>query len=167
MTNFERLGGNLHKPTEDKIYRKKGGVRGTLVHPKWRFIAVFELPKIWKYSTEVMKIWKLSEFRLCTIWRCRRIWKNKFSYNIIDIFSIIWYTWNSARLWTAKLKRYVCVCAPDFSPMPDMPWAVQVFNHYRKHRVARWLQENGVTVIPTVRASADEKSFRYCFDGEP
>lgn len=75
--------------------------------------------------------------------------------------------WNSPTKYIDKLKRYVCICAPDFSPMPDMPWAVQVFNHYRKHWVARWLQENGVTVIPTVRASADEKSFKYCFDGEP
>lgn len=75
--------------------------------------------------------------------------------------------WNYPKKYIDKLKRYVCVCTPDFSPMPDMPWAVQVFNHYRKHWVGRWLQENGVTVIPTIRASADEKSFRYCFDGEP
>ena len=75
--------------------------------------------------------------------------------------------WNSPTKYIDKLKRYVCVCSPDFSPMPDMPWAVQVFNHYRKHWVGRWLQENGVTVIPTIRASADEKSFKYCFDGEP
>lgn len=75
--------------------------------------------------------------------------------------------WNSPTKYIDKLKQYVCVCSPDFSPMPDMPWAIQVFNHYRKHWIGRWLQENGVTVIPTVRASADEKSFKYCFDGEP
>lgn len=75
--------------------------------------------------------------------------------------------WNNPTKYIDKLKRYVCVCSPDFSPMPDMPWAVQVFNHYRKHWVGRWLQENGVTVIPTIRASSDEKSFKYCFDGEP
>ena len=41
---------------------------------------------------------------------------------------------------------------------------MQIYNHYRKHW-AFW-EENGVEVIPTVCWS-DEKSFEWCFDGEP
>lgn len=77
-----------------------------------------------------------------------RIWKDPYKY--ID-----------------KLKQYVCVASPDFSPYGDMPMALQIYNHYRKHWVARVLQENGITVIPTIRASADERSFDWYLDGEP
>lgn len=75
--------------------------------------------------------------------------------------------WNRPKQYIDKLRQYVCVCSPDFSPMPHMPFATQIFNHYRKHWVAAFLQENGVTVIPTVRAASDEKSFEYAFEGEP
>lgn len=75
--------------------------------------------------------------------------------------------WNKPKQYIDKLRRYACVCSPDFSPMPHMPFVTQIFNHYRKHWIGRFLQENGVTVIPTIRAASDEKSFEYCFDGEP
>ena len=43
---------------------------------------------------------------------------------------------------------------------------MQIFNHYRKHWVARYWQENGIKVIPSICWS-DEESFEWCFDGEP
>ena len=57
--------------------------------------------------------------------------------------------------------------SPDFSPYGDMPMATQIFNHYRKHWVAVYMQECGLTVIPTIRASTDERSFDWYLDGEP
>lgn len=75
--------------------------------------------------------------------------------------------WNNPDKYIDKLKRYVCVTSPDFSPYGDMPFALQLFNHYRKHWVGRYLQENGVTVIPTIRASTDERSAQFYLDGEP
>lgn len=75
--------------------------------------------------------------------------------------------WNNPDAYIEKLKKYVCVLAPDFSPYGDMPLATQIFNHYRKHWVARYLQMNGVNVIPTVRASSDERSLDFYLDGEP
>ena len=75
--------------------------------------------------------------------------------------------WNNPEAYVEKLKRYVCVTAPDFSPYGDMPMATQIFNHYRKHWVGAYLQANGVTVIPTVRASTDERCFEWYLDGEP
>ena len=76
------------------------------------------------------------------------------------------------RLWTnpdaylEKLRRFRYVFTPDFSPYADFPKAVQVFNHFRKHWIGAYLQENGVRVIPTVTWSYPP-SYDFCFDGEP
>lgn len=75
--------------------------------------------------------------------------------------------WKDPEKYVDKLKQYVCVTSPDFSPYGDMPMALQIYNHYRKHWVAAYLQEHGVTVIPTIRASTDERSFDWYLDGEP
>lgn len=75
--------------------------------------------------------------------------------------------WNNPDLYIKKLLKYGCVLSPDFSPYGDMPLATQIFNHYRKHWVAAYMQENGVTVIPTIRASTDSRSFEWYLDGEP
>lgn len=76
------------------------------------------------------------------------------------------------RLWTrpthydALIKRFECVLSPDFSTYTDMPMALQIYNHYRKHWLAAWWQSQGVTVYPTISWSTPE-SFEWCFDGEP
>lgn len=75
--------------------------------------------------------------------------------------------WKNPDAYVEKLKQYVCVASPDFSPYGDMPMALQIYNHYKKHWVAAYLQECGVTVIPTIRASTDERSFDWYLDGEP
>lgn len=75
--------------------------------------------------------------------------------------------WNNPDAYIEKLRRYTAVLAPDFSPYGDMPLATQIFNHYRKHWVAAYLQSKGVTVIPTVRASTDERSLEFFLEGEP
>ena len=75
--------------------------------------------------------------------------------------------WNAPEKYVEALKRYVCVASPDFSPYGDMPMALQIYNHYRKHWVAAYLQEHGVTVLPTIRASTDPRSFDWYLDGEP
>lgn len=75
--------------------------------------------------------------------------------------------WNNPEKYVDKLRRYEAVLTPDFSPYADMPMATQIFNHYRKHWVGRFLQENGVKIIPTIRASKDERSFKWYLDGEP
>ena len=66
-----------------------------------------------------------------------------------------------------KLRQYVCVATPDFSPYGDMPLIAQMWNHYRKQWVGAYLQERGVTVIPTIRASTDERSLEWYLDGIP
>lgn len=75
--------------------------------------------------------------------------------------------WNNPEKYVDKLKQYVCVATPDFSPYGDMPHALQIYNHYRKHWVGAYLQSQGVTVIPTIRCSTDERSLEWYLDGEP
>lgn len=43
---------------------------------------------------------------------------------------------------------------------------MQIYNHYRKHWLGAFWEDNGIEVIPTICWS-DEKSFKWCFDGEP
>lgn len=75
--------------------------------------------------------------------------------------------WNSPETYIEKLKSYACVLSPDFSPYGDMPMATQIFNHYRKHWVAAYMQDAGITVIPTIRASTHPGCFEWYLDGEP
>ncbi len=75
--------------------------------------------------------------------------------------------WNNPDAYLDRLRRYVCVASPDFSPYSDMPIALQIYNHYRKHWVARYWQENGITVIPTIRPTATETDLNWWLDGEP
>lgn len=74
---------------------------------------------------------------------------------------------NQPEKYVEKLRQYVAVLAPDFSPYGDMPLATQLYNHYRKHWVAAYWQECGIKVIPTIRASTDERSLEWYLDGEP
>lgn len=75
--------------------------------------------------------------------------------------------WNQPEKYVEKLKQYVCVATPDFSPYGDMPLATQIFNIYRKNWIGAYLQMNGIKVIPTVRASTDERSLDFYLDGFP
>ena len=76
------------------------------------------------------------------------------------------------RLWT-NIGQYVQlfssfkqIMTPDFSLYTDFPTPLQIYNHYRKHWIGAYLQALGIDVIPTISWS-DEKSFEWCFDGEP
>lgn len=74
--------------------------------------------------------------------------------------------WQSPNRYTEYLKPFGAVLTPDFSLYMDFPKAVQIWNHYRKHWVGAYWQENGLTVIPTI-AWSDKASYDWCFDGEP
>lgn len=74
--------------------------------------------------------------------------------------------WNQPTRYVDMLAKAGCVLTPDFSLYPDVPTVLNIYNHYRKHWVGAYWQQNGVRVIPTICWS-DEASFDWCFDGEP
>lgn len=74
--------------------------------------------------------------------------------------------WQSPDKYLDMFRQFTHVMSPDFSTYTDFPKAIQIYNHYRKHWVGAYLQENGVDVIPTISWSTPD-SFEWCFDGEP
>ena len=74
--------------------------------------------------------------------------------------------WTSPDIYTAMFRRFRFVCTPDFSMYTDFPLALQINSHYRKHWLGAYWQRQGMIVIPTICWS-DERSFEWCFDGEP
>ncbi len=74
--------------------------------------------------------------------------------------------WNNIDRYLSMLSEFQYVMSPDFSTYADFPKAIQLYNHYRKHWVAAYLQEHQVKVIPTISWSTPD-SYEWCFDGEP
>lgn len=74
--------------------------------------------------------------------------------------------WNMIDYYLPMLQKFKYVMTPDFSIYADYPFALQLYNHYRKHWIGAYLQQKGVKVIPTISWS-DESSYEWCFDGEP
>lgn len=74
--------------------------------------------------------------------------------------------WQRPDKYLEPLQRAGVVFSPDFSLYTDMPRILQLYSHYKKHWLAAYWQRNSITVIPTICWS-DEKSFDFCFDGEP
>ena len=74
--------------------------------------------------------------------------------------------WNNIDKYTEVLQRFKAVMSPDFSMFTVNPKALQIYQHFRKHFIGAYWQANGLTIIPTINW-ADEKSFEWCFDGEP
>lgn len=74
--------------------------------------------------------------------------------------------WNQPDRYIPLLQKFRSVCSPDFSTYTDMPLAMQIYNHYRKHWLAAYWQLHGITVYPTISWSTPD-SYEWCFDGEP
>lgn len=74
--------------------------------------------------------------------------------------------WNHPDQYIPTLRQFKAVCSPDFSTYTDMPLAMQIYNHYRKHWLGAYWQLHGVTVYPTISWSTPD-SYDWCFDGEP
>ena len=74
--------------------------------------------------------------------------------------------WKTPHKYLPRLQSCGVVCSPDFSLYADMPLALQIYNHYRKHWLGAYWQLYGIRVIPTIAWSTPE-SYSWCFDGEP
>lgn len=78
-------------------------------------------------------------------------------------FDRIWHNWER---YADLLMQFGAVMTPDFSLYTSYPLPIQIYNHYRKHYVGAYLQRYGVKVVPTI-GWGDERSYDFCFDGEP
>lgn len=58
--------------------------------------------------------------------------------------------WTSPERYISVLSKFECVIAPDFSVFSDVPAPVNIWNLYRNKLIARFLQNNGINVIPNV-----------------
>ena len=90
---------------------------------------------------------------------------SKIVHCFVDDYQFVRY-WNSPDTYIPMLSKFSAICSPDFSTYTDMPLAMQIYNHYRKHWLAAYWQLHGITVYPTISWS-NENSFEWCFDGEP
>lgn len=91
--------------------------------------------------------------------------ERKIVHCFVDDYQFVRY-WNTPDKYIPMLSRFGAVCSPDFSTYTDMPLAMQIYNHYRKHWLAAYWQLHGMTVYPTISWSAPD-SYDWCFDGEP
>lgn len=74
--------------------------------------------------------------------------------------------WKYPDRYAEVLKKFAYVLSPDFSPYGDSPKAIRIFNIYRKSWCARYWQEHGIKVIPTITWGTID-DWEYCFDGIP
>lgn len=91
--------------------------------------------------------------------------KNKAIHFFLDDYQFI-RVWNTPKKYIPILKQFKYVLSPDFSMYLDMPKALWIYNHYRRHWMGAYMELHGIDVIPTISWS-DESSFDWCFDGDP
>lgn len=91
--------------------------------------------------------------------------QNKIVHSFVDDYQFVRW-WNRPDAYIEQLLKFSAICSPDFSTYTDMPRAMQIYNHYRKHWLAAYWQLHGITVYPTISWS-DKESYEWCFDGEP
>ena len=128
----------------------------------------FTFPGVGKYDIpqiEPVKAYPHGEFIPVNYHYTAKDQASKIVHFFVDDYQFIRY-WNTPDKYIPKLLQFAAVCAPDFSTYTDMPLAMQIYNHYRKHWLAAYWQMHGMTVYPTISWS-DENSYDWCFDGEP
>ncbi len=128
----------------------------------------FTFPGVGKYDIpqiEPVKAYPKSEFIPANYHYTAKDPASKIVHFFVDDYQFIRY-WNTPDKYIPKLSQFAAVCAPDFSTYTDMPLAMQIYNHYRKHWLAAYWQLHGMTVYPSISWS-EEQSYDWCFDGEP
>lgn len=72
--------------------------------------------------------------------------------------------WANPNKYIDNFQKCGAVLMTDFSMFTDFPKAIQIYNKYRNHWLARFYQDRGVNIIPTLLWS-DEDSLSYSFEG--
>jgi hypothetical protein len=74
--------------------------------------------------------------------------------------------WQRPDVYCEMLKECKLVLSPDFTMYADAPLSMQIWKHYQKQWYGRYMQKNGIKVVPALGWS-DDRSFEFCFDGIP
>lgn len=74
--------------------------------------------------------------------------------------------WNDPHKYIDILRDYDCVLTPDFSLYMDMPMSMKIWNVFRSRLIGQMMQDEGLTVIPTV-SWAEKETFDFAFAGLP
>lgn len=77
--------------------------------------------------------------------------------------------WNNPDKYLEHLKCFHSVMSPDFSiavGQSGMPFALNLYNHYRNHALGWYMHMNGIKVIPSV-SIPDKNNYEWCFTGVP
>jgi len=72
--------------------------------------------------------------------------------------------WKRPEVYVKYLREAEIFFTPDFSLYTDIPIVLQMFNVYRSRWVGRYMQKDGVNVVPTISWSTKE-SFDFAFCG--
>lgn len=123
-------------------------------------VGKFDIPQI-----DPVKNYPVGDFIPMNYAKSEKNPESKIIHCFVDDYQFSRY-WNKPNDYIPKLSQFEGVCSPDFSTYTDMPVAMQIYNHYRKHWLAAYWQLHGITVYPTISWS-NEQSYEWCFDGEP
>ena len=74
--------------------------------------------------------------------------------------------WASPERYINILANFDCVMTPSYSVYVDMAEPLKIWNVFRSRLLGQMMQDSGLKVIPIVYW-ADERSYKYCFDGLP
>lgn len=72
--------------------------------------------------------------------------------------------WEQPNKYIENFKKVGCLIMPDYSLFIDFPNAINIYNKYRNHWLARFYQDRGIKVLPSLLWS-DEESLNWAFDG--
>lgn len=72
--------------------------------------------------------------------------------------------WGNPNKYIDNFKKLGMLTMPDYSMFIDFPNAINIYNKYRNHWLAKFYQERGIKVLPTLLWS-DEESLNWAFDG--
>jgi hypothetical protein len=75
--------------------------------------------------------------------------------------------WGSLGRYTDMMRKFGCMCTPQFSSYLDYPKALQIYNYYRSMAVGAFWQRAGYTVIPTMYTGLIPNAYEWCFEGLP
>lgn len=164
----EQFGFEFTEPDEEPDYKEATQKRAAnilnLEIAQYDGVGQYDIPQLYPISMD--EIGEIKEWIGFNYVMSDKDPAGKAVHFFIDDYQFI-RVWNDPMAYIDKLRQYEAVLTPDFSPYGDMPMATQIFNHYRKHWIGRLWQDNGIKVIPTIRASTDERSLEWYLDGEP